>query len=332
MTWRGRRAQLSRGLGLVAVSCLVLASCGGNDTAAKPAPTAPSPGGSSGDCGTFTIAYDPSHGYEASAFIVGSLAASQLHCRVRYVKTTSRQAWRLVAGGDADVYLDAYGGGHLRARLAGDGGPVTVVGPNGVIGGVDLLAPAYMGELGLSTAQDLPDVQRIGWAGSIPGITTVPELIPLATAFIEFQNLDYTVRDYNQVGAGHGMRSVLQQPRLDNDRETPYLYLAEGPRQLLGDGPGRTSVEIPESAAQACRPNRRSTLCSLADFKYLKIVNSEFARSKSPAYSLVYNYRLSRNDAATILELVTLSGYDVGAADMTSWLNTHKATWKRWLG
>ncbi len=61
------------------------------------------------------IAYDPTNGYEASAFIVGKLAAEELDCDGHYVKTTTSKAWRLVARGDADVYLDAYGSPDLRA-------------------------------------------------------------------------------------------------------------------------------------------------------------------------------------------------------------------------
>ena len=74
-----------------------------------------------------------------------------------------------------------------------------------------------------------------------------------------------------------------------------------------------------------------STLCSFENFRYQKIVNSDFAASDSPAYSLVYAYELDEDDAATVEELVELSGFNVRAADMTSWLNTHKETWKRWL-
>ena len=74
-----------------------------------------------------------------------------------------------------------------------------------------------------------------------------------------------------------------------------------------------------------------STLCSLRDFTYEKIVNTEFANSDSPAYNLIYNYRLGREPAAEILQLVALSGYRVNAADAASWINTHEDVWRRWL-
>jgi glycine betaine/proline transport system substrate-binding protein len=317
------------------VMSTALVGCGGgssgSDDERPPRKTAPSPTTDSKDCGEFRIAYDPSNGYEASAFVVGTIAADELGCAVTYVKTTSHKAWRLVARGDADVYLDAYGNPDLEEKLTVEGGPVVRLGPNGFRGGVDLLAPAFMGGLGLRTYQDLPEPGKIGWDGVTPAITTVPDLLPLARAFVDFQNLDYVIRDYSQVGVGNGMGDLLQQPRADDERHRPNLYLVEGPRAFLGDGPGRSTVEIPGSAADDCVPDKVSTLCSLDNFRYQKIANSDFASSGSPAYTLSYNYQVDREEADNLLEIVELSGYDVGSADIASWINTHGAVWKRWL-
>ena len=293
--------------------------------------TAPSPTATSSACGQFRIAYDPSNGYEASAFVVGSLAEDQLGCDVSYVKTTSRKAWHVVARGDADVYLDSYGSPDLEQKLAGVGGPVVRLGPTGFRGGVDLLAPAFMGDLGLRTYQDLPDTESIGWDGVTPAITTVPALLRLAQSFVDFQNLDYVVRDYTEVGVGNGMGDLLQQARADDERQRPNLYLVEGPRPFLGDGPGRVTVGIPESAASDCVPDKVTTLCSLENFRYQKIVNSDFAESGSPAYNLVYRYEVGQEEVDNLLEIVALSGYDVSSADVASWINTHQNVWRRWL-
>jgi glycine betaine/proline transport system substrate-binding protein len=317
---------------LVACLAVLLASaaCSGDDPAADPRPRPPTPPTSSTECGEFRIAYDPTHGYEASAFIVGSIAESELDCTVEYIATTPRQAWRMVASGAADVYLDAYGNEDLRERFVTEGGEVTVVGPTGIPGGVDLLAPYFMGENGLESYRDLGD-DSIGWGTVTPAITTVPELMALAERFIEVVGIDYIVRDYVAVGAGNGMGDLIQQADLDQVTQQPGLYLVEGPRPLLGDGPSRVSVELPDSAGEGCEPHGVATLCSLEDFRYLKIANSDFAESGSPAYSLVFAYRLSRPEVDNVMEIVQLSGYDVGAADVASWINTHQDVWSAWL-
>jgi glycine betaine/proline transport system substrate-binding protein len=325
------------------IALLALAACSGSGDGGSPQPSAPPPPRSSGVCGVFRIAYDPSNGYEASAFIVGAVAERALHCDVEYVKTRSRDAWRLIADGGADVYMDAYGNDDLRAEL-GVGEPtdgetssppqepkLNIIGPNGVKGAVSLLAPAFMGDRGLNRSQDLGDTARIGWGVTTPAITTTPELVRLAHRVVSSLRLDYVVRDSADIAGRRGMRFLLPQPRDDDLHGAPNLYLVEAPRQLLGDGVGRHVVDLPESSADGCVPNRVATLCSLATFRYVKIVNSDFAKSGSPAYSLVYHYELSDEDVATVEELVQLSGYDVGAVDVASWINTHKEAWQAWL-
>jgi hypothetical protein len=337
-TARARVTALGCALGLLA-----LAACSGSDDGSEQTPPPPPPR-SSGACGDFRIAYDPSNGYEASAFIVGEIAARALHCNVEYVTTTSRAAWQLIADGGADVYMDAYGSPDVRAELGvgepTDGAPTTtppsqpdvaVLGPNGVKGSVHLMAPAFMGDRGLESAQDLHDATRIGWGSTTPAITTSTELVRLAHSVDNALRLGYVVLNNAEISGHRGMRYLYPQPRQDDIHQEPNLYLVQGPRQLIGDGVGRHVVDLPESSANGCQPTPASTLCSLADFRYVKIANADFAESGSPAYSLVYHYELSDEDVATIEELVALSGYDVGAVDVASWINTHRAAWQAWL-
>jgi glycine betaine/proline transport system substrate-binding protein len=311
--------------------CCLAAACRPSADDTEPSVSPPVPGEPRAHCGRFTIAYDPSNGYEVSAFILGRIAADQLGCRVRYAATTSREAWQLVASGRADVYLDAYGSRDLRRRLAGAGGPVTVVGPNGVLGGVDLLAPEFMADRGLHSSRDLSDVRRIGWGSTRPVITTVPGLLALARAFVQSQHLEYGVRDLTASAPGAGIGQLVQQARRDDEQRVPNVYLVAAPRQFLGDGAGRSVVDIPESAADTCRPTAATTLCTLTNFTYLRIVNSQFAHSDSPAYHLVYDYHLTRSEAVNVLDIVALSGYHVGPADAASWVNTHREVWRSWL-
>ena len=329
---RRSRAGVGHLLGVVSVVALTVVGCTDRDSDAPVTTSpAPSPAAAGGECGSFTIAYDSSNGYEASAFIVGRIASDELGCDVDYIDTTSRAAWRLVASGRADVYLDAFGSTDLQQRLATPGGPVTILGTNGILGGVDLLAPFFMADRGLSSAPDLADVRRIGWGRHRPSITTVPGLLALARSFVQSQGLDYQVRTYSGPDGESGTSGLLQQVPRDDASRVANLYLAAAPRQFLGGGAGRQVVDIPESGARSCTPHPATTLCSFDNFRYQKIVNSQFAHSDSPAYTLVYNYRLSRAEAVNVLEIVALSGYHVASADAASWINTHRDVWRRWL-
>ncbi len=324
-TLRGRAGAVVATLVVTAVGC-------SSESIPEPVgETAPLPQSNRGACGELNIAYSPGNGYEASAFIVGRLAKDELGCDVSYLKTNSRKAWRLVASGRADVYLDAYGSPDLSQQFTAPDGPVTDLGPNGIVGGVDVLAPYFMAEYGIETARDLPDLPPAVFGSPGPSLSTVPSLLPLAQSFLEFQGLDFRLKNYVDTHPRAGMRDLLAAPRSNDDTKNPNFYLVEGPQKFLGDGPGRVAVQIPGSAADLCDPDGRTTLCSFDDFAFVKIANSQFAASDSPAYNLVYNYRLKPGQASTILELVELSGYDVGEADVVSWINTHSTTWQRWL-
>lgn len=323
-----RRTTLLRLAVAVTAAALALTACTDKAPVAKHT-KAPKPTVTAKDCGDFRIAYAPENGYEASAFIVGALAKEQLGCTVTYVKTTSRHAWRLVASGRADVYLDAFGNTDLRDRLAQPDGKITVLGPNGVRGGVDLLAPEFMGANGLLAARDLGDVEQIGWDLATAAITTVPELAALAESMVSSLNLSYLVK--TDASAINGIGSLYARARADDANKTPAVYLVEGPREFLGTVPGRVSVDLPESSADDCVPSGATSLCSLEDFLYVKIANATFAKSGSPAAALVYNYRLNVEDAGNVLDIVALSAYDVHPEDVAAWLNTHKESWQAWL-
>ncbi|MGH3448316.1 MAG: glycine betaine ABC transporter substrate-binding protein [Nocardioidaceae bacterium] len=329
MSWADRARAAGRAVALVVAACLVAAGCDGQATTTEKTSPAPTPHAGDKKCGSFTIAYSPANGYEASAFIVGNLAKHQLGCHVKYVKTSSRHAWKVVASGDADVYLDAYGAPDLQKRLVRKRGAVTVVGPNGVHGGVDLLAPYSMSELGLENSRDLTHPDQIGWGLSTPVITTAPGLKALAVSLVSGLRLDYGVRDDSS--AGTTMSALLPRARTDNEMGVPNVYLVEGPTSFIGDGSGRVSVDMPITAAGSCKLTAVSTLCSVEDFDYLKIANTDFVHSGSPAYRLVYRYRLTPPEVHNILKIVELSGYDVGPADVASWINTHEKEWERWL-
>jgi glycine betaine/proline transport system substrate-binding protein len=307
---------------------LAVAACG-----TKPKPeaktTTTSPPATHGTCGTLKLGYDPSVGYEASAYIVGELARKELGCKVQYVKTNSRAAWQLAANGSIDAYLDDYGNVDLRGKYAQPGGPVTVVGDNGVKGSVDLVVPEFMEDRGVRRARDLLNLKRAGWGITTPAITTVPALAPLARALNQALNLNYTIIVSRPARNGvHGLRELYGRWQRDDQQQTPAVYLVQGPGNLVAG----SFVELPTSAAAPCVRNAVTSLCRFSEFSYYKIANSDFAASGSPAYRLVYSYRLGPPDIETISKIVALSGNDVQRSDMVGWINTHRSVWRRWLG
>ena len=229
-------------------------------TTTRQAPAAPAPSASQQKCGDFTIAYDPTNGYEASAFIIGEIAAEQLDCDVTYVKTTSRRAWRLVARGGADVYMDAYGSPELREELTAEGGPVTVAGQQRHPRRRRSAGP---GVHGCARTGQRPG-SRTTSSGSAGAVRRRPSprclrLVPLATSMVDFLDLDdYEVRDITEVrGRPLGMGYLMQQPREDDS--------SQAAEHLPGRG-SAAAARRRRRAASSSRcpsrpPNRASPTC-----------------------------------------------------------------------
>jgi glycine betaine/proline transport system substrate-binding protein len=322
---RSRRRGASIALLLIAV--LAAGACG---TKPKPAATTTttSPPATHGTCGTLKLGYDPTVGYEASAYLVGELARMELGCTVRYVKTNSRAAWQLAANGSIDAYLDDYGNIDLHGQYARPGGPVTVVGDNGVRGNVDLVVPEFMEDRGVRRARDLLNLERVGWGVTTPAITTVPALAPLARALNRAVNLNYSIIVSRPARNGiHGLKELYGRWQRDDQQQTPAVYLVQGPVNLVTG----SFVELPTSASTSCVRNAVTSLCRFGEFSYYKIANADFADSGSPAYRLVYSYHLGPPDVETISKIIALSGNDVQRSDMIGWINTHRSVWRRWL-
>jgi glycine betaine/proline transport system substrate-binding protein len=313
---------------ILLVGVVIVAGCGG-----EPKPDArtetTTPPRTHGSCGTLTLGYDPTVGYEASAYIVGELATEELGCKVRYVATDSRAAWNLAADGTIDAYLDDYGNADLTAKYARPNGSVTIVGDNGITGSVDLVVPDFMEDRGVRSARDLQNLDRAGWGVTTPAITTVPALTPLARALNRSLQLDYRIIVSRPAQNGvHGLKELYDRWLADDQDKAPAVYLVQGPVNLVTG----SFVEIPLSAASSCTRNTAASLCRFGRFPYYKIANSDFAHSGSPAYRLVYNYHLDPTDVETISKIIVLSGNDVQRTDLVGWINTHRSVWIRWLG
>ena len=218
-------------------------------------------------------------------------------------------------------------------KLAGEGGPVVRL-------GTDRLPrwrrPARAGVHGRSRARHLPGPPRhraeSAGAGSRPRSRRCRPCFALAQSFVEFQHLDYVVRDYSQVGVGNGMGDLLQQAREDDERQRPNLYLVEGPRPFLGDGPGPRHGRDPGVVGVRTACPTRSRRCARSRTSATR--RSSTATSPRRAARRTTWSTATRSDSEEVdnlLEIVELSGYDVSSADVASWINTHQNVWRHWL-
>ncbi|WP_334173595.1 glycine betaine ABC transporter substrate-binding protein, partial [Sinomonas sp.] len=141
------RKRLKTAASAVALTALfTLTACGGGDIASSAAAA-----GGSKSCGTFNVAVNPWVGYEADAYVVGTLAKEKLGCTVNYKTLKEEVAWQGFGSGDVDVVLENWGHPDLKQKYIDQDKTAVEVGPTGNTGQIGWFVPPWM-------AQKYPDI------------------------------------------------------------------------------------------------------------------------------------------------------------------------------
>ena len=117
---RVTRRRAGRAAALAAAASLVLAACGGGDIEE----TASDGDSAAAECGEFNMAINPWVGYEASAYVVGEVAAQELGCDTHYKDLKEEIAWQGFGTGEVDVVIENWGHDDLKKKYVekpGDG-------------------------------------------------------------------------------------------------------------------------------------------------------------------------------------------------------------------
>jgi hypothetical protein len=80
------------------------------------------------------MAINPWVGYEASAYVVGQVAANELGCTVEYKNLKEEVAWQGFGSGQVDVVIENWGHEDLKEKYIEDQGTAVRVGPTATSG------------------------------------------------------------------------------------------------------------------------------------------------------------------------------------------------------
>lgn len=310
----------------VAWSLLVAVLAGGCSTEVRSS-VAP-PGVDPAPCGTVTIAVNPWVGYEANTAVVGYLAKTRLGCAVVEKELTEEAAWHGLASGEIDVILENWGHDDLKKlyidqkRVAVEHG---ITGNKGVIG---WYVPPWM-------AQEYPDItdwrnlnkyahlfrtEKSGKKGQL--LDGDPSYVTNDEALVRNLRLDYKV-----VYAGSEDALIAEFRRAQAKRE-PLLGYFYAPQWLLSDV-GLVHIRLP-AYTPGCDADPKTVACDYQPYDLDKIASRKFAESGSPAAALTKNFRWTDQDQNSV-------AYDIAQRKLSRdeaakrWVDSHTATWQRWL-
>jgi glycine betaine/proline transport system substrate-binding protein len=133
---------------LAAVAVMALSACGGGSIDEQTKANEEQAADAGGECGDLNMAVNPWVGYEASAYVVGTVAQEQLGCTVNYKELKEDVSWQGFGTGEVDVVIEDWGHPDLEKKFFADQGDGSAedFGPQGNVGIIGWFVPPWLAE------------------------------------------------------------------------------------------------------------------------------------------------------------------------------------------
>ena len=326
-TTRSRGARLGV---LAAVATLVLSACGGGsiDDETKANEDA---AGDGGDCGELNMAINPWVGFEASAYVVGTIAEQEFGCTVNYKELKEDVSWQGFGTGEVDVVIEDWGHPDLESKFfEGEGdGTAMDMGPQGNIGIIGWYVPPWL-------AAENPDIldynnlnkyakefatSESGGKGQFLGAD--PSYVQFDEAIVSNLGLDFKV-----VFSGSEAASIEAFRKAEENKEFLIGYFYE-PQYFMAEVP-LAKVALP-TFEDGCQDDPQDVACDYPETVLKKIVGTEWAESGSPSVDLVKNFSWTNEDQNVVAGYIAADGMSREDA-AAKWVEENPDMVEAWLG
>ena len=282
-----------------AVAGLALAGCGSGDI--EQTDTSASGGE---DCGEFNMAINPWVGYEASAYVVGQLAANELGCDVEYKELKEEIAWQGFGTGEVDVVIENWGHEDLKKKYIEQQATAVEVGPNGNIGIIGWYVPPWLAEeypevldwQNLNDYADEFETSESNGKGQL--LDGDPTFVTNDEALVENLDLDFEVV---YAGSEAALIQTFRQAEENQDWVIGYFY---EPQWFLNEV-DLQKVSLPKYTP-GCDSDPEEVACDYPKYILDKIASTEFMESGSPAATLVENFEWTNDDQNTVATYIAV--------------------------
>jgi glycine betaine/proline transport system substrate-binding protein len=283
---------------LAATAAMIMAGCGGGDIKSADTPA----GGT--DCGDVNMAVNPWVGFEADAYVVGTLAETKLGCNVEYKDLKEEVSWAGFGSGQVDVVMENWGHPDLVAKYIDGDHTAEDAGTTGNIGHIGWYVPPWLAKAhpdildwkNLNKYADEFKTSESGDKGQF--LDGDPSYVTNDEALIQNLNLDFKV-----VYAG-SETALIQAFRTAEQQHTWVIGYFYSPQWFLNEVPLET-VKLPPYTP-GCDTNAAKVACDYPVYKLNTIVSTSFAKSGSPAYDLVKNFHWTNADQNNVSKLIAV--------------------------
>ncbi|GAA2623642.1 ABC transporter substrate-binding protein [Streptomyces vastus] len=309
----------------MAVLGLTLTACGG----AKVGEESSGADAGSGKCGTFNLAVSPWVGYEANAAVVKNVAEKELGCKVVTKDLKAEISWQGFETGEVDAIVENWGHDDLKKKYIDQQKIAVNLGSTGNKGIIGWYIPPWI-------AKKHPDItnwknlnkyaanfktSESGGKGQLldgdPSYQTNDEALA--------KNLKL---DFKVVYAGSETALIQAFREAEKNKKWVIGYFYE-PQWFLSEVP-LVKIDLPKYT-EGCDADKAKVACDYPVFDLDKIVSTKFAKSGSPAYDLVKNFKWTNDDQNTVAKYIALDKMTPEAA-AKKWIEANPDKVKAWLG
>ena len=316
---RIRRGWVLTFVGAIAASALV--ACGGGDIQESSAPAG-------GDCGDFNIAVNPWVGYEADAYVVGTVAEQKLGCNVAYKNLKEEVSWQGFGTGEVDVVLENWGHEDLvKKYIQGDGTAVRV-GPTGNKGVIGWYVPPWLAQ----AHPDITDWHNLNkYASNFETseshgkgqlLDGDPSFVTNDEALVQNLNLDYEVV---YAGSEAALIEAFRDAQANHEWVIGYFY---EPQWFMSEVP-LVKVDLPPYKP-GCDANLEKVACDYPPYNLDKIASKDFMDADGPAAQLVQNFKWTNDDQNLVAKYIADEGMKPEDAAQ-KWIDANPDKVDAWL-
>jgi len=315
---------------LAAVATFVLSACGGGSISDETKANQEAAGEAGGECGDLNVAVNPWVGYEASAYVVGTVAEQELGCTVNYKEIKEDVAWQGFGSGEIDVIIEDWGHPDLEKKFfegAGDGTAMDF-GPQGNVGIIGWFVPPWLAE----AHPDILDSKNLnkyakefatsesGGQGQFLGAD--PSYVQFDEAIVENLDLDFKV-----VFSGSEAASIEAFRKAEKNKEWVIGYWYEP--QYFNAEVAMKRVALPPYE-EGCQDDPQTVACDYAETELKKIVSTGWSESDSSAVDLVKNFTWTNDDQNVVAAYISTDGMSPEDA-AAKWVEDNPDKVEAWL-
>ncbi|MEJ7756478.1 MAG: ABC transporter substrate-binding protein [Nocardioidaceae bacterium] len=314
----------ARGVALAATAVLVLAACGGGNIEDTKTPAG------SGECGDLDLAVNPWVGFQADAYVVGTLAEQNLGCNVEYKDLKEEVSWPEFSTGEVDVIIEDWGHPDLEKEYFADSGDgsAEAFGPTGNEGIIGWYVPPWMAEeypditdwKNLNKYADMFETSESGGKGQFLG--SDPSYKQYDEAIVKNLDLDFEV-----VFSGSENASISAFRKAEKNKEPLIGYFYE-PQWFFAEVP-LVKVDLPEYY-QGCDDDSSKVDCDYEVTELQKIVSTEWADSGSSSVDLVENFQWTNDDQNVVAGYISIDGMEPEDA-AAKWIEENPEKVAAWM-